>query len=71
MHNLKHLKQERSIFKMILIFGSIISSCIVAAKDVATTNFPHQNDVNAQFFGVDLGLSRIIYVPGSSGENIA
>ncbi|EPD9983288.1 TPA: fimbria/pilus periplasmic chaperone [Escherichia coli] len=71
MHNLKHLKQERSIFKMILILGSIISSCIVAAKDVATTNFPHQNDVNAQFFGVDLGLSRIIYVPGSSGENIA
>lgn len=49
MHNLKHLKQERSIFKMILILGSIISSCIVAAKDVATTNFPHQNDVNAQF----------------------
>ena len=72
MYNLKHLKQGGGIIKSFLILGSMIFSCsIVAAKDVDANNFLHQDDVNAQLFGVDLGVSRIIYVPESSGENVA
>lgn len=71
MHNLKHKRQGIFIIKAILIFGSMISSCMVMAKDGVATSFFRQDDVNAQLFGVDLGLSRIIYIPGSSGENVS
>ena len=72
MYNLKHLKQGGIIIKALLILGSMIFSCsMVAAKNVNANSFLHQDDVNTQLFGVDLGVSRIIYVPETSGENVA
>ncbi|EFZ4075958.1 fimbria/pilus periplasmic chaperone [Shigella flexneri] len=69
MYTQSSLQQSHILIKSILFFSSMLPLSVVAAKISDVTVSPRE--VNAQLFGVDLNLSRVIYNFGSSGANIA